>query len=100
MAGASLCPGDDPNMSCHLENGVRVVFSYEQHLMGWCRHLSLSYSDDPLKEVEPDTSAAIAHAFGFKGKEEEKESHYWIEDAWLPTVGSVKAVNIVQKEIP
>jgi len=106
MAGASLCPGDDPNLAYHLNNGIRMAFSFEEHPMGWCRHLSISDSNNPLWEVSPSIVAHVAKAFGFQGVDPYKvetlmeNTKVWFEDAWLPTLGPVKAVNVIQEEKP
>jgi hypothetical protein len=97
MAGAIGCPGDDPYMACHLNNGLRMAFSYEEHPMGWCRHLSISDSNNPRKSVTPDIVEIVMKEFGFVGTLHDTVK-VWFEDAWLPTIGDVKAVNIIQPE--
>jgi len=41
-AGSRFPIGDDLNFVQNIPYGVRVVFSIEQHPMGWSRHISIS----------------------------------------------------------
>ena len=99
MAGATGCAGDDPYMACHLHNGLRAAFSYEHQPVGWCRHLSVSNTDYPDKVATPQMVEVIMKEFGFTGTLYDM-INVWFEDAYLPTLGDIKAINILQLENP
>jgi hypothetical protein len=88
-------PGDNKNCVCYLNFGYRVVFTIEQHPMGWCKHLSISIAK---KEKYPSIEAVtmIMHQFNITGGFNEvkkafviPQGHFWVEK-------EVEAINIVQ----
>jgi len=52
IIGEIVAPGFSPNYSCEIFNGYRIVFSVEEHPMGWCRHISISVPGGKLPNIE------------------------------------------------
>lgn len=57
--------GDSPEYTCYLFDGFRVVFSIENHPMGWCRHISISVNST-VKVPSIEAAKMIMEEFGFQ----------------------------------
>lgn len=76
--------GDNPNYSCEID-GMRIVFSIEEHSCGWGKHISIS-TKNGLPSVTK--TEEIMKKFDMKLDE---NSHVYVEDS-VP-----KAINIICK---
>lgn len=93
MEGMAPPAGDDSGYACVLEDGFRIVFSYEQQPdpIGWARHISISVAaTDRLPH--PAAVTMIIKEFGFSGNLDNCQT--WVED-----LGDVKAINVLEKEV-
>ncbi len=89
--------GDDPRHAMEIPQGYRCVYSIEEHLAGWCRHLSVSV-DAPGKCPSPESLAILLEEFGFSkglarvmwsgGHDWQADARVWLEDH--------RAVNVVE----
>jgi len=61
--------GDEPEFSCEIPDGFRVVYTIENQPMGKVRHISISIkTDEPNKLPNPAAVEMIIAEFGFKNK--------------------------------
>lgn len=57
-------PGNDPNFTCHIPMGFKVVFSIEHQPGGKMRHMSMS--SGPGRLPSQQAVEMVMHEFGFK----------------------------------
>jgi len=79
--------GDNDNYVCYLPVGFRVVYSIEEHPLGWCRHLSVSV-DTVGKMPSIPAVEMIMREFGFTGTIND-QLNVWVEKE--------RAINVLQK---
>ncbi|MDX2165711.1 MAG: hypothetical protein SF182_01550 [Deltaproteobacteria bacterium] len=80
--------GDDPGHIANLDDGVRCVFSIEEHPGGWARHLSITVRGHlPI----PALAGVIMQWFGFRGAVDSPVVAAWPEDCPLG-----RAANLVE----
>lgn len=87
MSGEADPVGDNAFYACYLNEGYRVVFSFEEQPCGWCRHLSVSV--DTMHKL-PNVPAVelIMKEFGFTGGVHDC-INVWIENE--------RAINVLQQ---
>ena len=73
VSGEVVAPGFSPNYSCEIFQGYRVVFSIEEHPMGWCRHISISVDGGMLPSIE--AAKLIIKEFDFENPLEKCVTH-------------------------
>ena len=87
MSGEQDPVGDNALYACYLNDGYRVVFSFEEQPCGWCRHLSVSVDAEDMFPSPPAVEL-IMKEFHFSGGLNEC-INVWIENE--------KAVNVLQQ---
>lgn len=82
-------PGRDKAFCCTVPDGLKCVFSIEQHPCGWCRHLSVSQAGK--RRPHSLVLEELMSEFGFHGGLEQATA-IWQESISLEQV----AVNVLQ----
>ena len=78
--------GDNPNHCVSIFSGFRVVFSIEEHPIGWCRHFSVSVNADEKLPSIPATELLLQE-FGFgENKSIHDFDNVWLEDEYIVNV--------------
>jgi len=85
----SIIVGNISDYVCKIPDGFRIVFSFEDQPIGWCRHLSVSIPDRTKLPSQPAVEM-IMKEFGFTGTIND-QTNVWIETDVTP-----HAVNIIQ----
>ena len=83
--------GDLPGYSCHIFKDFIVVFSIENHPMGWCRHMSISVPNNG-KVASIEATEMIMEEFGFQTPL--RNCHVRIEETGDPI--RPYAVNVIE----
>lgn len=98
VGNANIPPiGDNPKHTMDIPEGVRVTYSVEQHMLGMCRHISLSVLGDE-RVVHPAAALAICELFGFVPAEGEALSFRSFEHIWKEEFAPGRfAINLLQK---
>jgi len=92
MVANELPPiGDTPEHSCYIFKDFRVVFSIEQHPMGWCRHMSVSVPSD-TKVPSIEAIEMLTEEFGFQTPL--RNCHVRIEETGDPE--RPRAINVIE----
>ena len=68
MKGRERPAGEDPGHCLTIPIGFRVVYSIEQHPVGWCHHWSVS-APDPGRAISKPGLRMILDDFEFVGRE-------------------------------
>jgi hypothetical protein len=72
---------DDPGFSLSLPVGFCVTFTFEQHPVGWARHISVSVDNAAHDKIpHPFGVQAIMTEFGMLGAQEDCTE--WVAEAW------------------
>lgn len=79
--------GDEPEFSCEIPDGFRVVYTIENQPMGKVRHISISISGEKGKLPNPAAVEMIISEFGFKNK---------LEDCHVSIEKDI-AINVIDK---
>ena len=86
----SITVGNIKEHVCTLPMSFRVVFSFENQPIGWCRHISISVPD---KNKLPSHQAVsmIINEFGFP-KDINDQDNVWVETDCTPN-----AINVIKQ---
>ena len=87
MTGEVDPVGDDAFYACYINQGYRIVFSFEEQPCGWCRHLSISV-DARHKLPSIPAVEIIMGECGFSGG---------IHDCINVWIENERAVNVLQQ---
>lgn len=89
MSGDLKAAGLNPDYVVHIHQGYRVVYSLEEHPIGWCQHISISVerSDKYPHEI---AVKMILEAFRMSG-DLNKCLNTWVEK-------ETESVNILQRK--
>lgn len=79
--------GDNSAYAIYLYDGFRIVYSVEEHPIGYCHHISISV-DEIDKYPNPEAVEMILKEFGMKNIDESLS--VWKEDCG-------QAINLLQK---
>lgn len=86
----SIIVGNIKEYVCTIPMGFRVVFSFENQPIGWCRHISISVPDNN-KLPSPQAVSMIIEEFGFPSNINDQDN-VWIETESIPN-----AVNVIKQ---
>lgn len=95
MKGIESPAGDDENYVCYLDFAYRVVFTIEQHPVGWCRHLSISVA---VEGKYPSVQAVImiGNEFGVTCSYNETDDAFIVPQGGAWVEEETESINIVQ----
>lgn len=86
----SIIVGNIPEYVCKIPEGFRIVFSFENQPVGWCRHISISVPDKTKLPSQPAVEMIIKE-FGFPERITDQDN-VWVETEVLP-----HAINVIKK---
>jgi len=86
----SIVVGNIAEYVCKIPDGFRIVFSFENQPVGWCRHISISVPDKTKLPSQPAVEMIVSE-FGFPERITDQDN-VWIETEVVP-----HAINVIKK---